>query len=137
MMPNSNTIDKLALILVRGRRQLVARSHGKQVFFTPGGKREAGESDTQALIRECKEELTVDLIPKTIKPYGTFAAQAFGKPEGTMVRMLCYSADYEGTLTPNEEVAELEWIQSDFPEEKLSTTGVMILEDLKKKDLID
>ena len=130
-------IDKLALILVRGRQQLVARSKGKNVFYTPGGKRERGESDIQALTRECKEELTIDLKPETIEKYGVFQAQAFGKAPGTMVRMTCYTADYEGTLTANEEVEELAWIQSNFPSDKLTVTGLMILDDLKNKDLID
>ena len=65
---NMSYIAKLALILVRGRRQLVARSRGKTVFFTPGGKRELGESDEEALRRECKEEATVALL--NIQPYG-------------------------------------------------------------------
>ena len=68
-------IDKLALILVRDRQQLVARTRGKTAFFTPGGKREAGESDEQALTRECKEELTIDLVASSVKPYGVFEAQ--------------------------------------------------------------
>jgi len=72
-------IDKLALVLVRGRKQLVARTRGKTVFFTPGGKREAGESDEEALARECKEELAIDLVKDSIVPYGAFEAQAFGK----------------------------------------------------------
>ena len=134
---NMSYIDKLALILVRGRQQLVARSKGKNVFYTPGGKRERGESDVQALTRECKEELTIDLKPETIEKYGVFQAQAFGKAPGTMVRMTCYTADYEGTLTANEEVEELAWIQSSFPSDKLTVTGLMILDDLKNKDLID
>ena len=128
-------IDKLALILVRGRQQLVARSRGKTVYFTPGGKREPGESDEQALRRECKEELTVGL--KNIQPYGIFEAQAFGKPVGTNVRMTCYTADYEGTLQPSDEVEELLWIKSDFPRKKMTVTGLMILDDLKKKNIID
>ena len=138
MMASSQTyIDKLALILVRGRQQLVAKSRGKNVYFTPGGKREPGESDAQALCRECKEELTVDLVQDTIRPYGVFEAQAFGKTEGTMVRMTCYTADFAGDLNASEEVEELAWIDSTFDKDKLSVTGIMILEDLKKKDLID
>ena len=133
----SKFIDKLALVLVRERKQLVARSRGKSAFFTPGGKREAGESDVQALCRECKEELTVDLKVDTIRPYGIFQAQAHGKPEGTLVRMVCYVADYEGTLAPSEEVEELRWITSNCPHSDLSVTGVMILKDLKARDLID
>jgi 8-oxo-dGTP diphosphatase len=110
-------IDKLALVLVRDRKQLVARTAGKTAFFTPGGKREAGESDVQALVRECKEELTVDLAAETIKPYGVFQAQAFGKPEGTMVRMTCYTADFAGTLTANEEIEELVRALPDLPQQ--------------------
>jgi len=130
-------IDKLALVCVQDRKQLVVRSRGKTAFFTPGGKREAGESDAQALVRECKEELTVDLVQTTIAPYGVFRAQAFGKPEGTQVRLTCYTADYTGMLQASEEIEELRWIGSDCPESDLSVTGRMILADLKAKDLID
>mmetsp|Transcript_6959 Transcript_6959/g.11218 ORF Transcript_6959/g.11218 Transcript_6959/m.11218 type:complete len:143 (-) Transcript_6959:160-588(-) len=131
------TIDKLALILVSDRKQLVVRSKGKTAFFTPGGKRENGETDEQALVRECKEELTIDLKTETIMPYGVFQAQAFGKPEGTMVKMTCFTAEYIGTLQANEEIEELQWITSSFPHDQLSVTGIMILDDLKGKDLID
>eukprot|EP00542_Grammatophora_oceanica_P020802 CAMPEP_0194052068 /NCGR_PEP_ID=MMETSP0009_2-20130614/43796_1 /TAXON_ID=210454 /ORGANISM="Grammatophora oceanica, Strain CCMP 410" /LENGTH=157 /DNA_ID=CAMNT_0038699467 /DNA_START=58 /DNA_END=531 /DNA_ORIENTATION=- len=142
-------IDKLALILINSEnKQLVARSFGKTVFYTPGGKREKGESDVEALMRECKEELAVDLCTtapstSTIEPYGTFEAQAHGKPEGTMVRMTCFrmvprEAELELTklVTPSEEIEELAWIDSTFDREKLSVTGIMILKDLKEKDLI-
>lgn len=74
----------------------------------------------------------------TIRPYGTFEAQAFGKPIGTKVRMTCFTADYEGELKASEEVEELRWIRwSDFPRDKLTETGIMILDDLKEKGLID
>ena len=131
-------IDKLALILVRNRQQLVARTQEKLVFFTPGGKRETDESDRNALCREVREELgPVDLITSTIRAYGTFEAQAFGKPAGTRVRMTCYAAKCDGAIEPSAEVEELRWIRSDFSYDLLSVTGIMILEDLKAQDLID
>ena len=131
-------IDKLALILVRNRKQLVVRTKGKEAFFTPGGKREQGESDEEALCRECNEELTINLQRDTITPYGTFQAQAFGKPHGTIVRMTCYTADdFTGSLQPNEEIEELKWIDSTFEHKYLSVTGIQIMEDLKSKNLID
>ena len=143
-------IDKLALILINSKRQqLVARSYGKSVYYTPGGKREPGETDIEALLRECREELDTNLLTSTktsasIEPYGTFEAQAFGKPEGTMVRMTCFRVTPVETefqiaemVKPNEEIEELLWITSDFDRAKLTVTGIMILEDLKAKDLID
>ena len=48
-MTDASFIDKLALVLVRERKQLVARSKGKTAFFTPGGKREKGETDEEAV----------------------------------------------------------------------------------------
>ena len=146
----NNYIDKLALILLNSeRKQLVARSYGKNVYYTPGGKREEGESDIKALLRECKEELDVDLLsstktPATIEPYGTFQAQAYGKPAGTMVRMTCFRVsppeaeiELESLVKASEEVEELKWIDSSFDNGKLTVTGIMILEDLKEKQLID
>ncbi|MEN0678887.1 NUDIX domain-containing protein [Plesiomonas shigelloides] len=93
-------IDKLAWILIRDGKLLTVRSKGKSLFYLPGGKREAGESDEQALLREIKEELDVDLIPETIKYIGTFEAQADGKSEGVTVKLSCYLSDYSGHLHP-------------------------------------
>jgi len=46
--------------------------------------KEPGETDEQGLIREVKEELSVDILPESMEYYGTFKAQAHGKPEGTI-----------------------------------------------------
>jgi 8-oxo-dGTP diphosphatase len=60
-------IDKLAWCCIKDKRLLGARSKGKNIYYIPGGKREEGESDHEALIREIKEELSVDLKPETIQ----------------------------------------------------------------------
>ena len=54
-------IDKLAFIQIKDRRVLETLSYGKNVWYIPGGKREAGESDEQALAREIKEESGLDV----------------------------------------------------------------------------
>ena len=131
-------IDKLALVYVRDRKQLVARSKGKSACFTPGGKREEGESDVQALVRECREELSVELRLESIRPFGVFEAQAHGKPVGTTVRMTCYSAEFvdEAQLRPANEIEELRWISSSEGA-SLTVTGRMLLADLKARGLVD
>ena len=131
-----NYIDKLAFIEIRNRKVLETCSYGKDKWYIPGGKREAGESDEQALTREMKEELLVDLIPETIKHYGTFEAQAHGKPEGTIVRMTCYTAKYNGTLSPSAEVEKLDWF--DYSKRgDVSPVDQLIFDDLEAKNLID
>lgn len=129
-------IDKLAYIYLKDRKVLETRSRGKDTWYIPGGKREAGESDLEALVREIKEELNVDLLPDTVRPYGVFEAQAHGKPEGTVVRMTCYMADFSGEFVPSAEVEELAYF---VHADKVKTSPVdnLILDDLKQKNLID
>lgn len=102
-------IDKIAWIHLVDGRVLSTRSHGRDAFYFPGGKREPGESDLQTLVREIREELTVVIDPSTAAPAGVFEDQAHSHAEGVRVRMTCYAASYEGTLLPASEIAELVW----------------------------
>ena len=129
-------IDKLAFIEIRDRKVLETLSYGKDKWYIPGGKRDGLETDEQALIREVKEELSVDVIPETIKYYGTFEALAHGKPEGTFVRMTCYTASYKGVLTPSAEVEKMDWFGYS-KKEMTSPVDHLIFDDLKQKNLID
>ncbi len=129
-------IDKLALIEIKDKRLLVTLSKGKDVWYIPGGKRELGETDLQALTREIKEELSVDIITDSVRKYGVFQAQAHGKPEGTMVRMSCYTAFYRGELSPNGEIEKIDYFN--YSKKGLcSFVDDLIFEDLRKKRLID
>ncbi len=128
-------IDKLAYIDLKDKKVLMTLSRGKDKWYIPGGKREGNETDHEALIREVKEELTVDLIPETIQHYGTFEAQAHGKPEGTIVRMACYTAQFSGIIQASNEIETFEY----FPYAKKSLGGPVdhiIFDDLKMKGLL-
>ncbi|MFK3979242.1 NUDIX domain-containing protein [Micromonospora sp. NPDC050397] len=103
-------IDKIAWIRIENGAILSTRSHGKDVYYLPGGKREPGEDDLATLVREIDEELAVAIRPESVTPAGTFEAQAHGRHKGTTVRMTCYAADYQGTLTASAEIAEVTWL---------------------------
>lgn len=122
-------IDKLAFIDIKGKRVLSTLSKGKDTWYIPGGKRDGNETDHQALIREVKEELTVDLLPETITHYGTFEAQAHGKPEGTVVRMTCYTAQFVGDLKAASEVSEYRYVDYSW-KTKSSPVDQLIFDDL-------
>jgi len=104
------TIDKIAWLRLDGGKVLSTRSRGKDVFYLPGGKREAGETDLQTLVREIDEELAVAITPDTARHFGTFEAQAHGHADGVVVRMTCYTADYQGMPKPSSEIEELIWL---------------------------
>ncbi|GHG61792.1 NUDIX hydrolase [Streptomyces griseocarneus] len=103
-------IEKVAWIRLENGRVLAARSRGKDAYYLPGGKPEPGESAHEALIREIREELGVDLLPETIAPAFTVRAPAHGAPAGTEVRMTCFTADHSGTPAPRGEIAEVAWL---------------------------
>jgi 8-oxo-dGTP pyrophosphatase MutT (NUDIX family) len=130
-------IDKLAWIYIKERKILSTRSKGKDAWYIPGGKREIGETDEEALIREVKEELSVDLKPATIKYLDTFKAQAHGKPEGVFVQMTCFTADFTGELQPAAEIEEMSWLDSRVDYNLLSPVDRIIFDYLKEKNLIN
>lgn len=103
-------IDKIAWICIVDGQILGARSKGKDTYYLPGGKREPNETDIETLLREIEEELSVRIKPETVLHFGTFEAQAHGKTEGTQVKMTCYTADFEGELSPSSEIDEWVWL---------------------------
>lgn len=129
-------IDKLAWIEIKNKSILSTKSHGKKNYYIPGGKREQGENDEQALCREISEELNVNLEPATLKFAGTFEAQADSHPDGVYVKMTCYTADYKGELKASSEIEHFEWLKySD--RDKISEVDKLIFDSLKAQDLID
>ena len=129
-------IDKVALIYVKDGKVLTTLSKGKDIYYMPGGKREPGESDNETLIREIKEELSVDIIEDTIKFYGTFEAQAAGKAEGILVTMTCYMAEFIGKLCPAAEIDKFDWLNcKDI--DRVSIVDKLIFKDLHDKGYIN
>ncbi|MGH3188071.1 MAG: NUDIX hydrolase [Streptosporangiaceae bacterium] len=124
-------IDTVAWVCLENGRILCVRPRGRDVFFIPGGKREAGESDLQTLLREISEELTVCLRPETVAHVGTYeASESHRLPGGAMVRMSCYTGDYTGTLAASSEIDELAWFScADRP--LVPPVDQLLFDDLK------
>lgn len=131
----SHTIDKLAWIHVVDKQILSTRSKGKDIFYLPGGKREQGESDQEALTREIQEELSVDLQPESLQYFGTFEAQAHGQTKNVLVRMTCYTGTYTGQLQAASEIEEMVWLQYN-DKERTSPVDQLIFDYLKEKSLL-
>jgi uncharacterized protein (TIGR00730 family) len=104
------TVDALGWVRVENRRLLAVRTLGKTAFYLPGGKRQAGESDVDALRREVREEVTVSLLTDTLVPLGKFRAPAHDYPAGTSVDLVCYTADFEGEIKAAAEIEEVAWL---------------------------
>lgn len=128
-------IDKLAWIEIDNNRILLAKSYGKDKYYIPGGKREPGETDAQALCREIEEELSVRVNPGSLTYVGVFQAQAHGQAQGVSVQMTCYTGDYVGQLQANAEIEAIRWFSY---AERDQVVGVdqLIFDYLKQQALL-
>lgn len=124
-----NPIETVAWVRVESGRILCARSRGKDVFYIPGGKREAGETELDTLLREVKEELTVDLLPDSARHIGTYRERAHAQADGVVVTMSCYTADYQGTPTASSEIEELDWL-SYADRDRVAPVDQLLFDDL-------
>jgi len=128
-------IDKIAFLYLKEGKILSTRSKGKDAYYIPGGKREGDESDIDTLVREIKEELSVDILADTAKLYGVFSAQAHGKSEGVVVQMTCYMADFSGDIKADNEIEEIRWLTMDDMD-IISPVDKLIFTQLNKEGLL-
>lgn len=100
----------VALIDLDGRILIAKRPEGKQLaglWEFPGGKVEPGERPEQALIRELKEELGIDVKEACLAPF-VFTSHAYEKFHLLMPLYLCRR--WSGTVVAKEHSA-LAWVK--------------------------
>lgn len=130
-----NKILKIAWIHIEDRRVLMLRSRGKDIFYFPGGKPEGKESDVQALDRELKEELGIELQLGTVRHVGIFSAPAHGQKKPTELFCACYSGECTGKPSPHGEIEELRYF-SYYERDLLTPVGKLVFEYLHEEELI-
>ncbi len=129
-------IDHISFVDIKDKKILLCRSKGKSEWQLPGGKRERGERDEQTLIRECKEELGIELMPETIKLFDEIEGQAFGKVKGIKVRIKMFTADFAGEPIAGNEVEAAKYFEL-AEVTNTSEMGWVYLRKLKEKSLIE
>ena len=100
-----------ALIDVDNRVLLAQRPAGKSMaglWEFPGGKVAAGESPEAALVRELREELSIDVQPKCLAPF-TFASHAYADFHLLMPLYVC--RNWEGEVEPREG-QRIQWVRA-------------------------
>ena len=107
-----------ALVDVDGRVLIAQRPEGKQLaglWEFPGGKVEPGEPPEEALIRELKEELDIEVSKACLAPF-VFASHAYESFHLLMPLWLCRR--WSGTVRACEHQA-LAWVKperlGDYP----------------------
>ena len=98
-----------AVILNESGQTLLVRKRGTSAFMQAGGKIEPHEAPLDALRRELKEELGIDLGPETPAYLGRFSAPAANE-EGRMVEADMFLLRLCQAVRPAAELEEIRWI---------------------------
>lgn len=92
-------------------RALVVRKRGTSAFMQAGGKIEPGESALDALSRELREEIGIELNPDVTEYIGSFRAVAANEPD-TVIRAEVFALVVSGEPVAAGEIEELAWIET-------------------------
>lgn len=110
----------VAIALIDGdNRVLISqRPEGKQLaglWEFPGGKLDPGETPEQALVRECREELGIEVCETCLAPL-TFASHTYETFHLLMPLYIC--RNWEGEIAP-QEGQQVAWVRAnrlqDYP----------------------
>ncbi|WP_034509860.1 (deoxy)nucleoside triphosphate pyrophosphohydrolase [Blastococcus sp. URHD0036] len=123
-----DVVQVVGVALVDGDRVLVAqRADGPFAgqWEFPGGKVEPGETDLEGLVRECREELGVEVAPQAFLGEVPLDGVVAGGEPGSSTLRVWSGRVTAGTVTPHEhtelrwvragELAGLDWIAADRP----------------------
>lgn len=135
----SQDIYKAAGIIIRDRKLLFTRAKDMDFFIDPGGKIEQGETAKQALVRELKEELSIEVDESDLEFFGEFVAEA-ANHKGKTVNMQAFIVKrWRGTIIPDSEIEELRWLTSDVTTDIQvgSIFGGEVLPKLHEQGLVD
>ena len=98
-----------ALLVGPDGRTLVVRKRGTTAFLQPGGKIEPGETAAQALVREIREELGIEVPQDRFEPLGRFSAVAANEPDSVVVAET-FLLETSTDPVPGREIEEILWI---------------------------
>ena len=138
-MERAVDFHKAGGILIRDRKALITRTRGRDTFINPGGKLEPGETVEQALFRELAEELSIEVLPEDIEPFGTYYAKAAYQEDKRLRMDVFLVKAWEGELVPGREIEEIRWVSSKL-EPGLKVGSIFeheVVPRLKQRGLID
>ena len=136
MDQTTNIITKVALAHIKDGKLLCVRTKGLELFYNVGGKPELGESLEDALVRESKEEISVDLKRDTIKFLVEFSGPGVDKAKGKTVVFKLYTAQFDGEPKVSEEIEEMAYLDMNDLD-KLPHLGKMAMSWLFQQDMVN
>lgn len=111
-MPNRILKIATACLLDDAGKLLIVRKRGTRIFMLPGGKIEPGEAPLEALRRELREELGLEVQASALKPLGHFHSRAANEPDH-WVEADVFMGRLKSSVRVRAEIEALAWLELD------------------------
>lgn len=119
-------LQTAGLIVTKGDQLLLAFSKNKKAWYLPGGKLDEGETSKEALIREIKEELNIDLDPEKLTFFYHITAEAYGQNPPLTMEQDCYRYDLTEAIQPSSEIEAVQFFDLEtYQKEPAQVEGVL------------
>jgi len=114
--PKRQTVLRVAAAIITDAagRTLLVRKTGTSAFMQAGGKIEPGESALDALVRELREEVGLEVDLDATEYLGSFRAEAANEPD-TVIRAEVFAMATDRIIVPGNEIEQVVWIETDEP----------------------
>ncbi|WP_313578924.1 NUDIX domain-containing protein [Chishuiella sp.] len=132
-----NSLYTSGLLVLDHNKLLLTYSKNKKAWYLPGGKLDNNETSLEALVREIKEELSLELNSKELTFYTHISAPAYGE-DNLQMEQDCFLYDLKTEIKPTNEIEAIKYFSFDeYKEEEIQVIGVLqVFEKLIKDSLI-
>ena len=119
-------ILKSGAIILRDKKLLITKPASKDIWIFVGGKPEKNETIEQALVREVKEELAVDVVGTPSLYLESPIEPAAGKTTGETVQIFAFITEINGEPKASAEIEKIHWLsREEFEENKFNLGSVL------------
>ncbi|MBI2449061.1 NUDIX domain-containing protein [Candidatus Pacearchaeota archaeon] len=133
-----NIRHRIVALIIKNNKLLLVKGKGYSELWTPGGKREEGESEEETLKRELKEEINLDLQSMVF-----FREYFMQSPYSNnwMTETKCFLVEAKGEPKADKEIESIVWYgKDDFLTKKypmIEENEKGLIPDLIKEGLIN
>jgi mutator protein MutT len=105
-------IHKAAGIIIQDRKLLMLKSAKYDLYLSPGGKIEAGETPVQALIRELAEEISIKVEEVDLSFFAKLETVTDLDPNRKIFLDVFFVNKWQGEIVVANEIEAMCWINS-------------------------
>lgn len=103
-----------AFVAIKDNKILLTRTRDNTIWYQAGGKIEQNETPIQTIVRELKEELSLELTTDDMRYLGNITTDNHDRT--TIVSLECFTAEINQEIKPCAEISAIKWFDFDDTE---------------------